>query len=143
MADILRDLREIPEQPPAPDAPTHARLPLFTAPIEEPLIEVPQPPRSPLPVLLQPQSTQPLPPTITTITPSRIRHSFSSLAGPARPDAGADVVVELHEESASAFQDFLFWAYPQYVVSSRTVTPLLTSYSTVSNAKSPGPTSRM
>ncbi|WVQ84414.1 hypothetical protein IAT38_006566 [Cryptococcus sp. DSM 104549] len=26
--------------------------------------------------------------------------------------ARADVVVELHEESAAAFQDFLFWAYP-------------------------------
>lgn len=58
-----------------------------------------------------------------------LRHSFSSLA-PVRPggiggtpsDRGhgainddgqeAEAIVELHEESAAAFQDFLFWAYP-------------------------------
>lgn len=59
-----------------------------------------------------------------------IRHSFSSISGPAPyssmgpvrdhrlaehgpgPEAEAEAVVELHEESAAAFQDFLFWAYP-------------------------------
>jgi hypothetical protein len=54
--------------------------------------------------------------------PSRgrtLRHSFSSSTMPSsiiRPshtlEDDAEAVVELHEESASAFQDFLFWAYP-------------------------------
>jgi hypothetical protein len=54
---------------------------------------------------------------------SALRHSFSSsvrvstrsiqrdLAAPGYQTV--DAVVELHEESALAFQDFLFWAYPQ------------------------------
>lgn len=87
-----------------------------------------------LPALLQPQSSQPLPPAITTSPPSTlpsrlgrrrerspIRHSFSSFVRPpsitrpparGRDGANVEAVVELHEESASAFQDFLFWAYP-------------------------------
>jgi hypothetical protein len=54
---------------------------------------------------------------------SALRHSFSSSVRVSTPsiqrDSAApgeqtvDAVVELHEESASAFQDFLFWAYPQ------------------------------
>lgn len=54
---------------------------------------------------------------------SALRHSFSSSVRVStrsiQRDSAApggqtiDAVVELHEESASAFQDFLFWAYPQ------------------------------
>ena len=51
---------------------------------------------------------------------SGIRHSFSSAI---RVSAGSDLrqegnpiaIVELHAESAAAFQDFLYWCYPQYV----------------------------
>lgn len=113
VADILRELREIPED----IVHTYARpVPLA---LSDEAQQEDTPPRSPLPILLQPQSRHPLTPTITTTTPSRqrsgIRHSFSSSVGPNRPDGQAEAVVELHEESASAFQDFLFWAYPQYV----------------------------
>ncbi|OCF44641.1 hypothetical protein I317_01528 [Kwoniella heveanensis CBS 569] len=55
-------------------------------------------------------------------TSSTIRHSFSSGTLPVdrglmesqlgRRPMEAEAVVELHEESASAFHDFLFWAYP-------------------------------
>jgi len=48
-----------------------------------------------------------------------LRHSFSSSTMPStntrptlRVDEDVEATVELHEESASAFQDFLFWAYP-------------------------------
>nr|XP_019010346.1 uncharacterized protein I206_04814 [Kwoniella pini CBS 10737]OCF49127.1 hypothetical protein I206_04814 [Kwoniella pini CBS 10737] len=47
---------------------------------------------------------------------SMIRHSFSSGPGDGQPQHGRrrmlEAVVELHEESPAAFQDFLFWAYP-------------------------------
>ena len=47
---------------------------------------------------------------------SQLRHSVSSVIGLVRADSDADVVVELREkESASAFHDFLYWAYPQSV----------------------------
>ncbi|WVR07670.1 hypothetical protein IAU60_004712 [Kwoniella sp. DSM 27419] len=46
-------------------------------------------------------------------TGSTIRHSFSSEVVPGhRRRVATEATVELHEESASAFQDFLFWAYP-------------------------------
>ncbi|WVR00167.1 hypothetical protein IAU59_007309 [Kwoniella sp. CBS 9459] len=80
----------------------------------------------------QPTQTEDSPRTSTAIglprhmgrsrTRSTIRHSFSSGTLPVqrgRADVGtggrsmgAEAVVELHEESASAFHDFLFWAYP-------------------------------
>ncbi|WVF72976.1 hypothetical protein IAT40_007794 [Kwoniella sp. CBS 6097] len=86
----------------------------------------------------QPTSTQPVPADVPaplsaasgvprrmgrSRTRSTIRHSFSSGTLPAgrsrldgvgssRSTIGAEAVVELHEESASAFHDFLFWAYP-------------------------------
>ena len=48
-----------------------------------------------------------------------LRHSFSSSTIPStatrstlRVDEDVEATVELHEESAAAFQDFLFWAYP-------------------------------
>lgn len=48
-----------------------------------------------------------------------LRHSFSSSTMPStstrptlRVDEDVEATVELHEESAAAFQDFLFWAYP-------------------------------
>ena len=56
---------------------------------------------------------------------SRARQSFSSIASVHRPavtpgttdgsggESKVEAVVELHEESAAAFQDFLFWCYPQ------------------------------
>ncbi|WWD19641.1 hypothetical protein CI109_104103 [Kwoniella shandongensis] len=53
-----------------------------------------------------------------TVQRSSYRPSFSSSIRPLRASTsrvrenGAEAVVELHEESASAFQDFLFWAYP-------------------------------
>ena len=113
VADILRELREIPNVG-VPSRP-------LNTPSDEALGEI-QSPRSPLPILLQLQTCQPLPPTITTTVPSQrrsgIRHSFSSMTGPNRRDGLAEAVVELHEESASAFQDFLFWAYPQSVLMS-------------------------
>ena len=56
------------------------------------------------------------PPTGKTRT---LRHSFSSSTMPStntrptlRVDEDVEATVELHEESAAAFQDFLFWAYP-------------------------------
>lgn len=86
-----------------------------------------------IPSLLQPSISEPLPPAITPLALPRsasvsrkgrrrsgVRHSFSSaIRVSARPEVvsesrdGAEAVVELHEESAAAFQDFLFWCYPQ------------------------------
>ncbi|RXK40539.1 hypothetical protein M231_02191 [Tremella mesenterica] len=43
---------------------------------------------------------------------SSIRHSFSSGTDNARRPTDPVAVVELHETSPSAFQDFLMWAYP-------------------------------
>lgn len=56
---------------------------------------------------------------------SSVRHSFSSSVHPSRSKLRAsasrsasgsydraEATVELHEESAAAFQDFLLWAYP-------------------------------
>lgn len=67
------------------------------------------------------QSPRPLPPSMPP--PARktrtLRHSFSSSTIPSssvRPihqlQEDVEAVVEIHEESAAAFQDFLFWAYP-------------------------------
>ncbi|XAO24414.1 hypothetical protein I312_103214 [Cryptococcus bacillisporus CA1280] len=62
-----------------------------------------------------------------------LRASFSSSLHPSQnfkssplPE-GPETVVELHEESASAFQDFLFWAYPhlECKVTWTNVAPLL------------------
>jgi len=118
VADILRELRELPDSP-LPDT-----KPPMT-PYDD-LSEVARP-RSPLPILLQRHSSRPLAQTITTASPRRqgsgIRHSFSSVASPARPDSQVEATVELHEESASAFQDFLFWAYPQSVSLSMSAHP--------------------
>jgi hypothetical protein len=59
----------------------------------------------------------PLPPPIRKAR--TLRHSFSSSTIPStatrstlRVDEDVEATVELHEESAAAFQDFLFWAYP-------------------------------
>lgn len=91
-----------------------------------------------MPVTSHPLSPITTAPTDTTIqtpllssrstghTKSRtLRHSFSSSTVQSRPiapllgmerdgedDGQAEATVELHEESAAAFQDFLFWAYP-------------------------------
>ncbi|WVN84982.1 uncharacterized protein L203_100119 [Cryptococcus depauperatus CBS 7841] len=46
---------------------------------------------------------------------SLLRASFSSSLHPTQDgikSKNAEVVVELHDESASAFQDFLYWTYP-------------------------------
>ncbi|OXG18022.1 hypothetical protein C367_04835 [Cryptococcus neoformans Ze90-1] len=53
-------------------------------------------------------------------------HSFQNFKSSPLP-RGAEAVVELHEESASAFQDFLFWAYPhlECKVTWTNVAPLL------------------
>jgi hypothetical protein len=153
VAEIMRELRELPEPGSAsgtsgaspsrqatPSTTPHSPANLdhtpalgelsFSSPRASAFSTLP----ASLPALLQPQSSQPLPPAITTSSPSTlpsrlvrrrerspIRHSFSSFVRPpsiTRPPArgrdGSDIeaVVELHEESASAFQDFLFWAYP-------------------------------
>ncbi|KAK4685423.1 hypothetical protein P7C73_g4727, partial [Tremellales sp. Uapishka_1] len=124
IAQILQELRELP----SPDR--------QASPLQEDVAlgEVePQPPSStlrhsspPRPTLLQPPTSLPLPPTVTTKSSlrslSRRRRSRrpSSSLGVARKDRGrgsvgrgkVDAVVELREESAGAFQDFLFWAYP-------------------------------
>jgi len=65
-------------------------------------------------------TSSPLPSLLPSAQKTRIlRHSFSSSTIPSsavRPthrfDEEVEAVVELHEESAAALQDFLFWAYP-------------------------------
>lgn len=142
VADILRELRELPEKP-AAGTRTNADV------LEDPLPTLGEvvarssslPNQSSIPSSRQPvpaeaivddSTVQILPPTLATRhrqsrgqRRSGIRHSFSSITAikSGKPDldldrlgtrgSGADAVVELHEESAAAFQDFLFWAYPQ------------------------------
>ena len=86
VAEILRELRDLPELSGDEDV-------IPTTAIQEQVV-----PRM----------------SSTTSQRMRIRHSFSSAAGrDLGPARHAEAVVQLHEESASAFQDFLFWAYPQ------------------------------
>ncbi|WVO21183.1 uncharacterized protein IAS62_002489 [Cryptococcus decagattii] len=91
---------------------------------------------------LAPRQTRPTPRDETGSTTQAIskrrdrtalRASFSSSLHPSQnfksspfPE-GPETVVELHEESASAFQDFLFWAYPhlECKVTWTNVAPLL------------------
>lgn len=70
-------------------------------------------------VNLLPAPVAPSPPSARAPPTRTLRHSFSSSTIPSsinRPalqlNEDVEAVVELHEESAAAFQDFLFWAYP-------------------------------
>jgi len=129
VADILRELRELPDTPREDEAVSDDRDTFDN--------EVRQ---AAAPALLQPTTASTAPPSITSppaastsskpgsISAQRkgrrrsgLRHSFSSAIRVSARTEGeqdakgvkADAVVELHEESASAFQDFLFWCYPQ------------------------------
>ena len=117
VADILRELREIPDpiqQPMSSLTATLSSSPLSTGPPataasaleQRPLPTVPAYPASPRRRGSRSRSRR----------QSAIRHSFSSLrplrAAQNGAQGEAEAVVELHETSAAAFQDFLFWAYP-------------------------------
>jgi hypothetical protein len=137
VADILRELRELPDN-----------LLCESAISDEHGSTIIETRHAATPTLLQPSSAESVPPAMATSQAtapasrprsisahrrgrrrSGLRHSFSSaIRVSARTDgereakgAKADAVVELHEESASAFQDFLFWCYPQYVRGSHVV----------------------
>lgn len=123
VADILKELREL------PDLPQQRISPIL--PVDQTVpCQARQTP--PLPSLLQPTNALPIPPAMTSTSPSRIvtrrrrrsniRTSFSShrvrattCSTRGRKDKEVDAVVELHEEDPAAFQDFLFWCYPQSV----------------------------
>ncbi|ORX40571.1 hypothetical protein BD324DRAFT_678025 [Kockovaella imperatae] len=104
MTEILRELREIPD-PANRNSTAQLEHPIrpLTPPGQqtESIVTARKAPRSPR-------------------KRSRTRHSFSS-ASIHRPapltdedtsQISVEAVVELHEESAAAFQDFLFWCYP-------------------------------
>jgi hypothetical protein len=100
--EVLRELREMPDTSRHEQEQAQVNPPIITA-----LNNNDTP--SPLPSL-------PPPARVKTRT---LRHSFSSSTIPLstilpthRLDEGVEAIVELHEESAAAFQDFLFWAYP-------------------------------
>ncbi|KAL7418456.1 hypothetical protein Q5752_006914 [Cryptotrichosporon argae] len=175
VAEILRELRELPDAVSVSvsvfEHAAHVEK-LAPAPSEgdwRPAAEHPARPKTPstpsFPFLLAPQSSLPLPPTVTTqsadASPSgrhrtmrsadgtdgtasagrrdasrRMTHRASTVYSLDPPDcavargdtgAGIDALVELKEEDAGAFQDFLFWAYPhlECKVSWTNVEPLL------------------
>lgn len=121
VAEILRELREIPDIPPS-----EAAI-LSPAPILGEVSHTPQEPAWPAPSEETNSTALPAPPRPP---PSRRHSSRRRSLSSARPSLShnrirvsasrsasgtydrAEVVVELHEESAAAFQDFLFWAYP-------------------------------
>ena len=132
VAEILQELRYL------PDTPSND---LYAGGIASPPPAVDPDIRSPsTPALLHLPGPQPAPPAMTPSIQAQarssstsanrsrrrrsgMRQSFSSAirvsarTGGDRDDRGGktDAVVELHEESAAAFQDFLFWCYPQCV----------------------------
>ncbi|WVW86184.1 hypothetical protein I302_108225 [Kwoniella bestiolae CBS 10118] len=140
VADILRELRELPETPDGVRAisdvledttpnlsevlsntVSHGSLSRLT--IQPPLSDAPilgNPLISPSPSIESTSTQIPLPhrpssgrhSVRTSRTRSTIRHSFSSGAGIGSRNTRLEAVVELHEESPAAFHDFLFWAYP-------------------------------
>lgn len=128
--EILRELREIPEIPSTASGPsdrtslivhphTNRSIPLFLEPSTSPSGPGPS-------AIIHTPIHAPTPTAPHRSNRSRtLRHSFSSSIVPSRttaPPSGAgmfprdteeaEATVELHEESAVAFQDFLFWAYP-------------------------------
>jgi len=101
ISDIMRDLREMPMS----DAAAQEQEQIVMPDINSPNIQTSSPVVNSLP-----------PPVRKART---LRHSFSSSTIPStatrstlRVDEDVEATVELHEESAAAFQDFLFWAYP-------------------------------
>ncbi|KAK8853225.1 hypothetical protein IAR55_003927 [Kwoniella newhampshirensis] len=122
IADILKELRELPETPLggvrsiADDLDEHT--PTLSEVVAQSKPAYPQPsshPSShPPPEAKDEQGSN----AWTQTHRSVYRPSFSSSIRPLRASAtrarggSAEAVVELHEESVSAFQDFLFWAYP-------------------------------
>ena len=103
LGEIMRELREMPGL---------ANEPNEIAPALASQAQSPQ-------VNLLPASTAPSSPSARAPPTRTLRHSFSSSTIPSsinRPahqlNEDVEAVVELHEESATAFQDFLFWAYP-------------------------------
>jgi hypothetical protein len=143
MADVMRDLRDLPDIANSVDTlsildPTSLNLPQADIPLLGEISHLPPPPSIPprsssaLPSLDATSSPQPVPPRPSPgpRRPSRRRSSaqYSIASGKRDPsvsrlrasagrttkdqDSRMDAVVQLHEESASAFHDFLFWAYP-------------------------------
>jgi hypothetical protein len=101
ISDIMQELRDMP----MPDA----------AAQEQEQVAIPE--LNPLNMQTASPVVNPLPPPIRKAR--TLRHSFSSSTIPStatrstlRVDEDVEATVELHEESAAAFQDFLFWAYP-------------------------------
>ena len=99
--DIMRDLREMPMSNAAAQEQEQVAIPEI----------------NPLNIQTSSPVVNPLPPPIRKAR--TLRHSFSSSTIPStatrstlRVDEDVEAIVELHEESAAAFQDFLFWAYP-------------------------------
>lgn len=128
---------ESPKEPETPAAPSQAPVPVAAA-SQAPTATSSTPPERPrsaptisspsathvAPLRLQPSVGHTCPPAVTMATTSDARHPWRLSNGfdpsvPAFPvrkedrtDERIDAVVELHEESPAAFQDFLFWAYP-------------------------------
>lgn len=135
VAEILRELRELPDLPAQHSGGSMEQL-ISTAPHGQniPVLgEIAFPVQVPsvshqLIAPIAPLAPPPPPSSITRKTRRRssARHSVSSgnrppsithlrasaSRTPARDHRQVDAMVELHEESAAAFQDFLFWAYP-------------------------------
>jgi len=102
LGEIMRELREMPSLANEPDNTSSLESHAQSTSVN----------LLPAPVAPSPPSAR-VPPTRT------LRHSFSSSTIPSsinRPahqlNEDVEAVVELHEESAAAFQDFLFWTYP-------------------------------
>jgi hypothetical protein len=99
ISDIMRDLRDM------PNALAQEQEQIVIPDINPLNIQTPSPVMNPLPPPIRKGRT--------------LRHSFSSSTIPStatrstlRVDEDVEATVELHEESAAAFQHFLFWAYP-------------------------------
>lgn len=130
VAEILKELRELPDTPknpdrlttPGPTTPATPATPLLMLPTaSHPLPPTVTPPILP-PKLIRERSSSSHRHNYQGRRRSGVRHSFSSAIRVSKmvqtgdvDDSGgrAEAVVELHEESAAAFQDFLFWCYPQ------------------------------
>lgn len=128
LGDMLQDLREIPENPVAPLADLVAGS-SSSATMEPSTSDSIAAPDMPSALFDEPPLTSNSPPSAYRASRAHartLRHSFSSSTIPSgsgrdqvaprisslHRESDAEAIVELHEESAAAFQDFLFWAYP-------------------------------
>jgi hypothetical protein len=101
ISDIMQELRNMPHAEALPQEQEQVVMPNI----------------NPLNIQTASPAVNPLPPAICK--GRTLRHSFSSSTIPStatrstlRVDEDVEATVELHEESAAAFQHFLFWAYP-------------------------------